>query len=77
MKAGGVMMSVTFEASPGQLFADKGAIQAAVEEQNRLMGFQRQPGATAIGAREMMLALGIRPEDNAFSSGIIAARDEE
>jgi len=25
----------------------------------------------------MMLSLGIRPEENLFSSGIIAARDEE
>jgi hypothetical protein len=77
MDAGGMTMSVTVEAPPEQLFADKVAIQAAVEEQHRLMGFEREPGATAIRAREMMLALGIRPEDNLFSRGIIAARDEE
>jgi hypothetical protein len=35
------------------------------------------PTATPQKAREMMLALGIRPEDNLGSSGIIAARDEE
>jgi hypothetical protein len=41
------------------------------------MGFVPDPTATAEKAQEMMRALGIRPEDNLGSRGIIAARDEE
>ncbi len=57
-------------------FADKKAIQKLVAEQNAKMGFVKDPAATAEKAQEMMLALGIRPEDNIFSCGIIAAREE-
>ncbi len=56
---------------------DKALIQRIVAEQNQRMGFVPVPDATPEKAQEMMLALGIRPEDNLFSSGIIAARDEE
>jgi hypothetical protein len=58
-------------------FIDKKRIQEIVAEQNRRMGFVPDPTATPQKAREMMLALGIRPEDNLGSRGIIAARDEE
>jgi hypothetical protein len=61
----------------GSSFVDKKAIQRIVAEQNRRMGFVPDPTATPQKARELMLALGIRPEDNLASSGIIAARDEE
>jgi hypothetical protein len=56
---------------------DKKAIQKIVAEQNRQMGFLPDPTATAEKAQEMMLALGIRPEDNLFSRDIIAAREEK
>jgi hypothetical protein len=59
------------------LFADKQAIQQIVEEQNLATGFVKDPTATPQKAREMMRALGRHPEDNEFSRGIIAARDEE
>jgi hypothetical protein len=59
------------------LFLDKREIQKIVAEQNERMGFTPDPTATAEKAQEMMLALGIRPEDNLFSRGIIAAREEE
>lgn len=58
-------------------FVDKKLIQKIVAEQNERMGFIPDPTATPQKARAMMLALGIRPEDNLGSSGIIAARDEE
>lgn len=58
-------------------FADKKAIQKIVAEQNERMGFVPDPTATPEKVQEMMLALGIRPEDNIFSCGIIAAREEE
>ncbi len=58
-------------------FADKAAIQKIVAEQNERMGFIPNPEATPEKVQEMMLALGIRPEDNIFSCGIIAGRAEE
>lgn len=58
-------------------FVDKAAIQRIVAEQNERMGFIPNPAATPEKVQEMMLALGICPEDNIFSCGIIAARDEE
>lgn len=60
-----------------RLFIDKTLIRKIVTEQNERMGFVPDPTATPEKAQEMMLALGIRPEDNLFSRGIIAARDEE
>lgn len=60
-----------------RFFADKKEILRIVEEQNRLMGFVPDPTATPEKAQQMMIALGIRPEDNIFSCGIIAARDEK
>jgi hypothetical protein len=60
-----------------RLFIDKALIRPIIAEQNRQMGWEPDSEATPEKAQEMMLALGIRPEDNLFSSGIIAARDEE
>jgi hypothetical protein len=61
---------------PRSVLLDKAEIQRIVAEQNQQMGFVPDPTATAEKAQEMMLALGIRPEENLFSTGIIAARDE-
>jgi hypothetical protein len=68
-------MAVVPETNANALIADKKSIQEIVAQQNALMGFVKDPTATPQKAREMMLALGIRPEDNEFSQGIIAARD--
>jgi hypothetical protein len=57
------------------LFADKKAIQKAIAEQHARMGFVKDPTATAEQARELILADGVRPEDNLFSRGIIEARE--
>jgi hypothetical protein len=70
-------MTTASKPSSSPLFADKRLIQAIVAEQNEAMGFVKDPTATPQKARAMMLALGIRAEDNEFSRGIIAARDEE
>ncbi len=59
------------------LFLNKRSIQKIVAEQNKRMGFVPDPTATPQKAREMMRALGIRPEDNLGSRGIIAARGEK
>jgi len=52
-------------------------IQKIVAERNKIMGFVPDPTATPEKARAMMRALGICAEDNLFSGGIIAAREEE
>jgi hypothetical protein len=71
------MMAEPVREAKRRLFIDKAIIRKIVAEQNRRMGFVPDPTATPEKAQEMMLALGIRPEDNLFSTGIIAARDEE
>lgn len=70
-------MTETVKKNIREFFIDKKKIQKIVAEQNRVIGFVPDPAATPQKAREMMLALGIRPEDNLGSSDIIAARDEE
>jgi hypothetical protein len=69
-------MTETAKKNIREFFMDKKKIQKIVSEQNRVMGFVPDPTATPQKAREMMLALGIRPEDNLGSSDIIAARHE-
>jgi hypothetical protein len=60
-------------------FANKEELRRLMEELNERMGFVPDPDATPQKARELMLADGIRPEDNAFSREIIRMRygDEE
>ena len=55
---------------------DKKAIQEVVARQHEAMGLTQEPMATAQLARKLMLELGIRPEDNLGSCGIISAREE-
>jgi hypothetical protein len=57
------------------LFIDPEMIRRVVAETNAKMGFVPDPTATAQKAREMIEACGVRPEENLFSRGIIAARD--
>ncbi len=63
-----------------RFFLDKVTIQKIVTEQNAQMGFVPDPTATAEKAQALvaasLAAKGIRPEDNVFSCGIIAAREE-
>ena len=56
---------------------DKDVVRKIVDGQNAKIGFVPDPTATPERAQQLILALGIKPEDNLFSCGIIAARDEE
>ena len=56
--------------------ADKQALRKLVAEQNAILNIVVDPKATPEKVRAMMTGLGIRAEDNLFSCGIIAARDE-
>lgn len=50
--------------------------RAIVARQFEEMGIEYDPTATAEDSRRAMRAEGIRPEENLFSRGIIAAREE-
>ena len=56
--------------------ADKADLQRLLEEQDRQAGFIPDPTATIERLHEMMLADGIRPEDNLASREIIRMREE-
>ncbi len=58
------------------LLADKDALRRLLDAVHAEMGFVPDPGATAEKARALMLAQGIRPEDNEFSRDLIRMRDE-
>ncbi len=67
--------ATTTEIAP--LFADKEQLRKLMEKQRNLMGLVYDPAATAEQSRALILAQGVRPEDNLFSCGIIEARDEK
>jgi hypothetical protein len=68
-------MTVVPESDLKALIADKAALRALLEEQDRLTGFVPDPAATPQKAREMMLADGVCPEDNIASRDIIRMRE--
>ena len=70
-------MAETFAEVHRRLVVDKEAMRKIIAEVNAEMGFVPNPDATIQKVREMMRVEGIRAEDNIFSCGIIAARDEE
>lgn len=67
----------TIEREINAIFADKAEVRRLVAEVNERMGFVPDPTATPQKAREMMLADGIRSEDNAFSTELKRMRYEE
>lgn len=69
-------MAVTQKTTAEELFVNKAEIQRLVAGQTEIMGSPDDPTATAQKARAMMLALGIRPQENKFSRGIIVVREE-
>jgi hypothetical protein len=66
-------------AVPPVRFADKEELNRLMDEMDKRKGFVPDPDATIEKLREMLLAEGVRPEDNAFSREIIRMRygDEE
>ena len=61
-------------------FIDKSRIQQVVAQGNEQQGFVPDPTTTPAQAQEAversLRENGLRPEDNIFSCGIIAAREE-
>ncbi len=70
-------MSSFITESNKHFFVDKAKVRRLIDELNEKAGFVPDPEATPESSRAHMEALGIRAEDNIFSCGIIAARDEE
>ena len=69
------MMAVIPKPDLKSLIADKAALRKILEEQDKRTGFVLDPTATAQKARELMLADGVRPEDNIASRDIIRMRE--
>ena len=59
------------------MVANKAALRQILEAQDRLNGFVPDPTATPQKSRELMIAQGVRPEDNAFSCEIRRMREGE
>jgi hypothetical protein len=59
-----------------ELYLDKKEVQRMVAEQMKIMGIPDDPTATPEKAQALTEACGIKPEENYFSRGIIAARNE-
>jgi hypothetical protein len=69
-------MAVLSKPNIKALIADKAPLQRILEEHDRLTGFVPDPSATPQKARQMMLADGVRPEDNIGSREIVRMREE-
>ena len=70
-------MAVIRKPNVRELLADKEALRRILEEQDAQSGFVPDPNVTPEQVRAMMLADGIRPEDNEFSRELIHIREEE
>lgn len=70
-------MTVLSKPDPKALVADKTALRRILEEQDKLTGFVPDPTTTPQKAQELMLADGVRPEENIGSRDIIRMREGE
>ena len=59
------------------MVANKAILRQILERQDHQNGFVADPTATPQKARELMIAQGMRPEDNAFSCEIRRMREGE
>lgn len=67
-------MAIQSKVDPPVRFADKEELRRLMEALNAQIGLVPAPNATPEEARQLMLADGIRPEDNSFSREIIQMR---
>lgn len=67
-------MATKTPSKPNLHMADKEALRKILDGQDRLTGAVPDPTATAKKAREMMIAGGVRPEDNIGSRDITRRR---
>lgn len=57
------------------MLSDKAELRRILETQDKWTGFVLDPDATPQKARALMVAQGIRPEDNAFSCEVRRMRE--
>ena len=69
-------MATIPEKQAGPRFLDKAEVKAIFDRAFADMGFVPDPTATAERSQGRMHAPGIKPEENVFSRGIIAMREE-
>ena len=69
-------MAIAGRPNAASHMVDKQWLRAKLQENGHADAIRRQPGMSPQRVREMMMNEGIRPEDNEFSRGIIAAREE-
>lgn len=67
----------TIEREVNAVFANKAEVRRLVAEVNERIGFVPDPTATPQKAREMMLANGVRPEDNEATRELMRMRYED
>jgi len=67
-------MAVQPAAQQSFRFADKDELNRLMDELEVQIGFVPDPDATPEKVRQLMLADGIRPEENAFSREIVRLR---
>ena len=59
---------------PPVRFADKEELNRLMDEMEQRMGFVPDPAATIEKLREMLLAEGVRPEENALTAELLRMR---
>ena len=69
-------MATVLGTEPMVRFADKEILKHLLDQQDKALGFVPVPDASIERLRAMMLADGVRPEDNCGSREIIAMREE-
>ena len=70
-------MAVQPAAKPAIRFADKDELNRLMDEIEKQIGFVPDPDATPEKVQQLMLADGVRPEENAFSREIVRMRSKE
>jgi hypothetical protein len=70
-------MALTDKSLPGIVASDRDALLKILDEYDRQSGFIPDPTATVEKLRAMMLADGVRPEENSASREIIRIREGE
>ena len=70
-------MAIKIPAARAPVFIDKAWLRKQFAVMDARNGIVVDPSITAAQVREMMLADGVRPEDNEFSREIIRMRYEE
>jgi len=69
-------MAIMIEPGQTALLVDREELLRIVDQQYAVLGIPPDRSATAEQSRALILADGVRPEDNVFSRGIIEAREE-